>query len=143
MMNERLSSIMTTNVVTVSPEDSLEKVKELLYDKHIHHLPVVHGRKLVGIVTSWDLMKSEKRFEEYGSMTARDIMTTRVATLRPNELVGAAAMVFLKHLFHGLPIVDDEFNLVGIVTTHDILKYEFQREYPNDIFVRETHWIDA
>lgn len=143
MMNERLSTIMTKDVVTVAPDDTLEQVKDMLFVKHFHHLPVVRGKKLVGIITSWDLIKSGHKFEEYPHLQVKDIMTTKVATLGPNELVGAAAMVFLKHLFHGLPIVDDDGNLVGIVTTHDILKYEFEREYPDDVFIKETQWMEA
>lgn len=134
---------MTTEVVTVHPDDSLEVVKRLLFEKHFHHLPVVDDDgKLVGIITSWDLIKSNKRFEEYGSFSVRDLMTTKIATLGPNELIGAAAMVFLRHLFHGLPIVNDNGYLVGMITTHDVLKYEFMKEYPNDIFVKETHWVE-
>lgn len=142
MMNERIRSIMTPDVVTVHPEDSLEVVKVLLFEKHFHHLPVVDNGKLVGIITSWDLIKSNKKFEEYGNYKVKELMTKKVATLGPNESLGAAAMIFLKHLFHGLPIIDDERNLVGIITTHDILKYNFLKEYPDDIFVKETHWIE-
>jgi CBS domain-containing protein len=58
MMNERLSSIMTKNVVTVKPSDSLEVVKNLLFEKHFHHLPVINDdNTLAGILTSWDLIK--------------------------------------------------------------------------------------
>lgn len=134
---------MTKNVVSVQPDDSLEVVKHLLFEKHFHHLPVVDENGiLMGIITSWDLMKSNKKFEEYGDFVVRDLMTSKVATLGPNDLIGAAAMVFLRHLFHGLPIVDDSKKLIGIITTHDILKYEYLKEYPNDEFVRETHWIN-
>ena len=144
MMNERISTFMTRDVVSVRPEDSLEEVKKLLFERHFHHLPVVDSDgKLAGIITSWDLIKSNKRFEEYGDFKVKDLMTTKVATLGPNDLIGAAAMVFLKHLFHGLPIVDDDRTLLGIITTHDILKYEFQKEYPNDAFIRDTHWVEA
>ena len=143
-MNERISTFMTRDVVSVRPEDSLEEVKKLLFERHFHHLPVVDSDgKLAGIITSWDLIKSNKRFEEYGDFKVKDLMTTKVATLGPNDLIGAAAMVFLKHLFHGLPIVDDDRTLLGIITTHDILKYEFQKEYPNDAFIRDTHWVEA
>ncbi len=142
MMNERLSSIMTTNVVTVKPDDSLEVVKEMLFEKHYHHLPVINeDNTLAGIITSWDLMKKNLKFEEYGSLKVADVMTSKVVTLRPDELVGAAAMIFLKHLFHGLPIVSEDRQLKGIVTTHDILKYEFRKAYPDDAFVKETNWI--
>lgn len=141
-MNERIKSIMTTNVVTVEPEDSLEVVKELLFEKHFHHLPVTKDGKLVGIITSWDLIKSDMKFEEYGKFTVQELMTKKVATLGPDESIGAAAMIFLRHLFHGLPIVDDDKKLVGIITTHDILKYNFDKEYPDDVFVKDTHWVE-
>lgn len=142
-MNERLSTIMTKKVITVQKDDSLEVVKELLFDRHFHHLPVVDkDNQLCGIITSWDLIKKNIKFEEYGGLKVVDVMTSKVVTLGPNELVGAAAMIFLKHLFHGLPIVNEDGVLVGIVTTHDILKYEFKKEYPNDVFIKETKWID-
>ena len=142
MMNERISTIMTKEVVTVKPEDSLEVAREMIFDKHFHHLPVVdENNMLKGIITSWDLMKGNLKFEEYDNYKVKDMMTRKVATLGPKELVGAAAMVFLKHLFHGLPIINDDGELVGIVTTHDILTYQFKREYPNDTFIEETNWI--
>ena len=132
MMNEPLSAIMTTDIVTVSPDDNLDAVKEILFTQRIHHVPVVDGPKLVGIITSYDIMKLNMKFEDYSSTRVRDVMTTKVVTLEPHEKIGAASQVFLRHLFHGIPIVDDAGNLAGIVTTHDIMKYQFDREYPND-----------
>ena len=48
MMNELVSSTMTKNVITLTPEDTLDKVRDILLSKHIHHLPILEGRKLVG-----------------------------------------------------------------------------------------------
>lgn len=132
MMNESLSSIMTRSVITVSPNDSITKVKEILFEKHIHHIPVIDGPKLVGIVTSFDLVKLNMKFEEYDRVKVKDIMTVKVVTLEPHEKIGAACQIFLRHLFHGLPIVNAEGHLVGIVTTHDIMRYCFDKEYPGD-----------
>ncbi|RMF22068.1 MAG: CBS domain-containing protein [Bacteroidetes bacterium] len=143
MMNERLSSIMTRDVVTIGPDEPVSKVMDILLNKRFHHIPVVKGRKLVGIITSWDLVKLGKSSTELKDILVKDVMTTKVATLGPNELIGAAAQIFLKHLFHGLPIVDDEGQLVGIVTTHDILRYEFQKAYPDDAFIRDTRWMET
>lgn len=130
-MNEPISTIMTREVFTLNPEDTLAKVREVLLDNRFHHLPVVKGKKLVGIITSFDLTKLSKEILQYDQIRVQDVMTTKVATLGPNELIGAAAQVFLEHLFHGLPIVDENHHLVGIVTTHDILKYQFYKAYPD------------
>lgn len=134
MMNEPISRIMTREVLTVKPGDNLNVVKDILFTKRIHHLPVVEGKKMVGIITSFDLVKLGKAHEDYAGITVESVMTRGVATLGPNEKIGAAAEVFLENLFHGLPIVNERGELVGIVTTHDILKYEFLREYPNHQF---------
>ena len=141
-MTERIYSIMTTEVVTLSPTDNLLRVRELLFEKRFHHLPVIDDdRKLVGIITSWDLIKANIPQDEFETCKVGDIMTTKVATLHPNEMVGAAAMVFLRHLFHAIPIVEHDNTLVGIVTTHDVLVYEFMKENPNNTFIEETGWI--
>ena len=139
MMNEPISTIMTKDVVTVTPEDTLKVVKDILFTRHLHHLPVVQGKKLVGIFTSYDLVKLGKSAEEYAGIKVEDVMTRKIATMSPNEKIGAAAQVFLENLFHGLPIVDDSNNLVGIITTHDILKYQFHKEYPN----HKLYWKTA
>ena len=129
MMNEPLSSIMTKEVVTVGPNDSLDKVRALLLSKRMHHLPVVEGHKLVGLLTTYDLFKLE-RSAGLQDVWVKDAMTTKLATLEPHQKVGIAAEVFLENLFHAIPIVEGD-KLVGIVTTLDILKYNFRKEYPN------------
>jgi CBS domain-containing protein len=136
MMNEPISSIMTKEVITVRPDDSLAVVKNILFEKHIHHLPVTDEGKLVGIITSYDLVKLGKCHEDYADILVKEVMTQKVATLESHEKIGAAAQVFLENLFHGIPIVNEQKELVGIITTHDVLKYEFKKEYPN----HELYW---
>ena len=48
-MNDPVSSIMTKDVVTVTPDDNLSKVRALIFDNHFHHIPVVNDGKLAGI----------------------------------------------------------------------------------------------
>lgn len=129
-MNEKIASIMTRNVVTVAPTDMLSRAKELMFANDIHHLPVVEGKKLVGMISTYDLAKLGKAFSEYDQIRVSDVMTRKLAKLEPNDKVGAAAEIFLEHLFHGLPIVNERGELMGILTTHDILRYEFHKEYP-------------
>lgn len=130
-MNEPISSIMIHNLVTLSPEDTLQKARDIFLHRRIHHLPVIEGEnRLVGLLTTWDLFKIEESPEDYGKYKVKDIMTTHLAVLEPDEKVGAAAELFLENLFHAVPIVKNG-KIVGLVTSFDVLKYEFQKEYPN------------
>ncbi|HEX5624858.1 MAG TPA: CBS domain-containing protein [Saprospiraceae bacterium] len=130
MMNETVSTIMVREVITVSPNDTLQKVKEILINNRIHHVPVVDsGNKLVGIVTTYDLFKLAVDHKDYPTTRVGNVMTKILATLEPTDKVGTAAEVFMEHLFHALPVVENG-NLVGIVTSFDVLRYEYNREYP-------------
>lgn len=130
MMNETVSSIMVREVQTVTPNDSLQKVKELLINNRIHHVPVVEtSGKLVGMVTTYDLFKLSVNQIDYPNTRVANVMTKILATLDPTDKVGTAAEVFMEHLFHALPVVENG-NLIGIVTSFDVLRYEYNREYP-------------
>ncbi|MCS6928256.1 MAG: CBS domain-containing protein [Saprospiraceae bacterium] len=140
MMNETIDTIMSTQLITLTPDDTLGKARELLMTKRIHHLPVVEGKKLVGMITSWDLFKLGKSAEEYQGLKVREVMTTKLATLEPYQHIGAAAEVLMEHLFHAIPIVNESGELVGIVTSYDILRYSYNKEYPENLekFVQEN-----
>ena len=133
-MNEPVSSIMSNDLLTIAPDKPLSEVKNLFKKKSIHHVPVVEGKKIVGLITTTDLYWLNKRFQEYEGMQASDVMTTKLATLNPDAKIGVAAQIFLRNWFHALPIVNEAGELLGIVTTFDILKYSFMKEYPGDEF---------
>ena len=133
MMHDRIHTIMTRDVLTLRPEMTVSAADDLVRNRRYHHLPVVDGQgKLVGIITSFDLLKMGVRPDDYAGYLIRDVMTTHVAYLSPDDQIGAAAEVFMEHLFHGLPICEDDMTLVGIVTTHDILKYNYYKAYPRE-----------
>ncbi|MEI6411330.1 MAG: CBS domain-containing protein [Bacteroidota bacterium] len=140
MMNEYVPAIMTTNVITLTPDQTLQEARDLMLAKHIHHLPVVEGTKLVGMITSWDFLKLGKQADELGGIHVKDIMTTKLATLDPGQHIGAVAELLMVHLFHAVPIVNDDKELLGIVTSTDLIRYEYEKEYPEDLdkFVPEN-----
>lgn len=130
MMNEPLSSIMTRQVITAGPDDKLSVARDIFRKNRVHHLPIVHGTKLLGILTTYDIFKMIDSIEDYDKILIKDVMTTHVATLEPEDKVGSAAELFLENLFHAVPIVKDG-ELKGIVTSFDVIKYEFHKEYPS------------
>jgi CBS domain-containing protein len=123
---------MSTDLKTAEPEDPLSKVVEIFKKHQIHHLPIIADKKLKGLITTSDLMWANKKFDEYDQVPISDVMTTNLATLEADAKIGTAAQIFLKNWFHALPIVDEQDNLIGIITTFDVLRYTFQKEYPNE-----------
>ena len=130
MMNEPLSTIMTTEIVTLSPDDSLQKAKELFVNQGFHHIPIVEDNKLVGVVTKSDLWKSGKAFNEYESSKVSEVMSRKMVHLEPNQRIGVAAELFLENKFGYIPILENDGKLVGIVSSFDIMLYSFKKEYP-------------
>jgi acetoin utilization protein AcuB len=127
-----ISTIMTTKLETVNPKDKLTAVKEI-FDKHnIHHIPVVRYKEIVGIVSKSDFnffmrgftQNEEDRFVNEARLkayTADEIMTTGLAKVEPTDRINVALEVFKINRFHAIPVVEDG-ELVGIVTTHDIIR---------------------
>jgi len=131
MMNEPISTIMKTDLVTVKETDSLDVVRSIFLSRNIHHLPVVDDDNyLVGIVTTFDVYRLNLKFEDYSKLTVGEVMVRKVAKLNPEEKIGVAAELFLLNRFHATPIVDANNKLVGLVTDFDILRYNFKKAYP-------------
>lgn len=126
-----ISEIMSKNLITVGEKDQLTAVKEI-FDKHnIHHIPVVRFRTIVGMVSKSDYLYFVRGFSQNDedkfvnesrlrAYTVDEIMTTRLAKVLPTDRINVALEIFSINRFHAIPVVDND-ELVGIVTTHDII----------------------
>jgi len=127
-----VEKIMSTIVVTVEMDDPLSMVKEIFDNTRFHHLIVVESGKLSGVISDRDLLKALSPNIGTASETAGDavtlnkrvhqIMTRKPVTLRPNAGVYDAIESFNDHNISCLPVVDDEYKPVGIISWRDILK---------------------
>jgi len=128
-----VSTIMTENLITVGPEDNLKKVQEIFETKNIHHIPVIDKGQLTGILSKSDYLFYRRGFvsDNYDNDLdqlrlktgkVKEIMTTGLAKLEPNDRIQAAVEIFKENLFHAIPIVNDGY-LKGIVTTLDIINH--------------------
>jgi acetoin utilization protein AcuB len=144
MMNRTVSEIMTKKLITVLPTDPLQMVADIFENYNIHHIPVVRHLDLIGIISKTDFLKAihgaklekEENVADYNKTLfskykAEDIMTRHVVIIGPNDKVGVAAEIFLENYFHASPIVNDDRELVGIVSSYDIVKLFFQEAYPS------------
>ncbi|WP_456418593.1 homocysteine biosynthesis protein [Methanocaldococcus infernus] len=96
---------------------SIEEAAKILMNNNINHLPIVdeHG-KIVGIVTSWDIAKAvaekKRKIEE--------IMTRNVVTARKDEPIDEVARKMCRYDISGLPVIDENNRVVGVVTSEDL-----------------------
>ena len=137
MMNESVQTIMTPNPIFVYHDSSALEVFDIILKKNIHSLPVLKGEELVGIVSSYDLAGLLAKHEVIETLQAKDIMNSRFLKLSPEDKIGTAAELLLDRRFKALPVVSYG-RLVGIVTSYDVLRYEFKREYRTPILYKDV-----
>ncbi len=111
--------------LTVGPYTSIQEVIDLTYEKNISGVPVVEGNDLIGIVTSRDL-----RFEKKTDDPVRNIMTRKenLITVRENASKEEVRDLLHKHRIEKVLVVNDKFQLAGLITVKDMQKAS---EYPN------------
>ncbi|HCF70010.1 MAG TPA: IMP dehydrogenase, partial [Syntrophomonas sp.] len=107
-----------TDPFFLSPDNSIQEALNIMEHYHISGVPITVGRKLVGILTNRDL-----RFETNFSQPIDNVMTKDHLITAPVDTTMQEAMQILrKYKIEKLPLVDDEFNLMGLITIKDIEK---------------------
>ena len=120
---KRSENGVITDPFYLSPEHTLKDANELMAKYRISGVPITEGRKLVGIITNRDL-----KFEEDFNRPIKDCMTSKnLVTAREGVTLKEAKAILSKAKVEKLPIVDENFNLKGLITIKDIEK---QIKYP-------------
>lgn len=160
----RVAEIMTTEVLTVTPETSLKQVAELLTARGIAGVPVVDEEKhVLGVVSEADIILKERRLAQPDALhrmlhrtngtaakkaarTAGEAMTSPAVTLTASRRVDVAAALMLDKQVNRLPVVDEHDVLVGIVTRADLVRAfvhtdeEIATEIREEVLLREL-WL--
>lgn len=123
MRDINVSRIMTENPVTVSSGSTADMVRQHLERGGLHHLPVVDEGRVVGIVSSADLMKLYllDGAAALRAATVAQIMVKDPVVIDSGSTMREAAEVLAGGGFHALPVVDADHMLVGIVTSSDLV----------------------
>lgn len=130
-----ITHVMTSQVHTVNVEATLLEVEDLMKRKHIRHVPVVRNESIVGIVSLTDLQRlsytaSFAEVDEepdddiaiFNLLSLEQVMVHHPFCVQKSATVGQATDILIKMDFHALPVVDGD-ELIGIVTTTDLLRY--------------------
>jgi acetoin utilization protein AcuB len=121
---------MTSDLVTLSPDQTCQNALAELRRRMIRRAPVVENGRLVGFVSERDLLRvlpgtcgqaSTIAGEDGMALPVRNVMVTDVVTLGPNDHLAKAASLMLKRRIGGVPVVH-EGKLKGIITESDVFK---------------------
>lgn len=112
-----VKNFMTPNPLTVAPEEDLLPTFDLLKKQGFRQFPVVKDKELVGIVTDRDLRSNLR-----DDLTVSDVMSPNPVTILEDSKLVEAAQIVRERKFNALPVVSRSGELVGIITTTDIIK---------------------
>jgi CBS domain-containing protein len=131
--NETVSNIMSNNIISVQQGQSLSEVRHKMVDSNIHHIPVLSGQKLVGMVSFTDMMKLNVVINGADERTIdaiidqqfqiKDIMSKELTTLDAKDTIRQASSILSENNFHAIPVTNGGGELQGIVTSSDLIRY--------------------
>lgn len=127
-----IEKLMSKNLITLDIDDDLAKAK-VAFDQHpIHHILILNGKELVGIFTDRDLYKQLSPHINTRKETPRDtsllhqkvhlFMSRELVTATTNITLNEAVLLFYDNRISCLPIVDQHFHPIGIISWRDIVK---------------------
>jgi acetoin utilization protein AcuB len=121
---------MTPNPVTLAPGDTIAEAEEIMNEEGFRQIPVVNNKELVGIITDRDIRSflSGRLFgvpedrEVAMNTKIASVMTTKPVSVAPEDDLSDAVELLIEGKIGGIPVVDEDDGLVGIVTYVDVLK---------------------
>lgn len=140
MKKELVRDWMSKDVVTITPETTLPEAHRIMTNEEIRRLPVVDGSgRLIGIVTLGDVRAAEPSPATslsvwelnylLSTLKIGKIMTHDPFTIGLDATIGEAARMMLEHRISGLPVVDEDHHVVGIITESDIFSMVVLHEW--------------
>lgn len=132
---------MTSPVISIAPTTPITAAHQIMQEKGIRRLVVTSGDKLLGIVTKGDIREAKPSDATtlsiwelnylLAQLTVDKVMTRNVLTVHPEDAISKAAQLMLIHKISGLPVVDADHCLVGMITESDIFRMLITTLQPN------------
>lgn len=136
--NELVTKVMqpATKIQSVHVDQKLSEVRRILGDHQVHHVPVLSGDKIVGMISATDILKmtftayggDDRAFDAYldHEFKIADVMTPNLNTLTEHGTIREVAQLLSEGNYHSVPILDAGGTFVGLVTSTDLARYVFE-----------------
>lgn len=143
MKKEVVKDWMSTDVITITPDMTLPEAHQTMTNEEIRRLPVVDkDGHLIGIVSIGDIRSAEPSPATslsiwemnylLSTLKVEKIMTSNPWTINAEATIGEAARMMLEHRVSGLPVVDDDHRVLGIITESDIFSMVVLNEWSTE-----------
>ncbi len=123
---------MTKSPIVIDEYTSIMKANQLMKENGIRRIPVVKNNKIVGIVSDRDIKEAapskatsldvHELYYLLSEIKIKDIMTSNPITIKDIDSVEKAAVIMLENKISGLPVIDSESNVIGMITQTDVFK---------------------
>ena len=127
-----VKDVMTPNPITIDPNQPVLEALLVMYQRDIRRLPVMEGGKLVGIISDRDIKQTMGRpalvsrqagEEPELKLSIGDVMTRNLITVSQDDDLKDAIELLIENKISGLPVVDQDQKLVGVISAIDVLRY--------------------
>lgn len=123
-MGESIRDLMTSNPHALESGSSVMEAARIMRDEDAGIVPIVDGQKLVGTTTDRDIaIRIVAEGKDPQSTKVREIMTSRLVTVDPDQDLDEALRLMAEHQVRRLPVVEEDGKLIGIVAQADIAKH--------------------
>jgi CBS domain-containing protein len=134
--NIKVKEIMTADVLAVHDSENLSAVARIFRENPIHHVPVLKGKKPVGIISTQDIFKLIFDFDSTDTRmldtlldhtyNIKDVMTDKLVIFEEESTLKDAAKVLSDSSLHSILVVNAKGDLTGIVTTTDLMRFLYK-----------------
>jgi CBS domain-containing protein len=122
----KIEQLMTKEVVSCQPDDSLDHAARIMLEKDCGFVPVTdsgESRRIAGVVTDRDIcMAACMRGEPLPQIPVGEVMSTGIRTCKPSDDLETAESTLREAQVHRLPVVDDADQLLGVISLADIAR---------------------
>lgn len=136
--NESIKAVTTNDLKTIDLTTKLSEVRSLFAELNIHHLPVVEGKRLIGMLSYNDFLRIDAKdlYDQNKKQadvmldslsSVKEVMTKNLVTVAPTATIKEATEILSSGSFHSLPVVDENEELAGLVTSTDLLKFFYEQ----------------
>lgn len=131
--NEPIKKVLTREVVTAHTGQSVSDIRKIFAKEGFHHIPVVSGKKLIGLISASDILgisvegipSDQRSMDAYldHQFSIEGLMQKELRTLPEKSTIADAAEALSDGSIHAVPVVDDDGSLAGLVTSTDLIRY--------------------